>query len=270
MTDLVLEDGRTLRYWDSGVASELTLLWHHGSPQTGAPLEPLERAAEARGIRLLSYGRAGYGGSTAVVDRDVASAAGDVRAIVDALGIDRFAAMGASGGGPHALACAALLPERVVAAVSIAGLAPYGEPGWFSGMADEGGLRAALRGREARELFEQTAEFDENSFSSRDYAALAGAWSSLGDDVQAASAFGSGGLVADDLAFVKPWGFDPREMSAPVLLVHGRDDRVVPSSHSDRLLEVLPHAELWVRPHDGHISVLDAIPVAMDWIVDRW
>lgn len=269
MTDLVLEDGRTLRYYDSGAASQLTLVWHHGSPQTGAPLAPVLAAARARGIRLVSYGRAGYGGSTASADRDVAHAAADVRAIVDSLGINRFAVMGASGGGPHALACAALLPERVVGAVSIAGLAPYAEPGWFAGMVDEGALRAALEGHAARERFEETAEFDEDSFTARDYAALAQRWVSLGEDVQSAAGFGSGGLVSDDLAFVKPWGFEPPDITAPVLLVHGRDDRVVPSAHSDRLLHSLPNAELWVRPHDGHISVLDAVPVAMDWLLEQ-
>jgi len=275
MADLVLEDGRALRYYDSGepgdsgLDSEVALLWHHGSPQTGAPLEPVVRAARARGIRLLSYGRAGYGGSTALDGRDVASAASDVRAIVDALGVERFAVMGASGGGPHALACAALLPERVVAAVSIAGLAPYGHADWFAGMVDDGALRAALQGREARERFEETAEFDEDSFTAADYAALAGGWSSLNDDVRATDAFGSGGLVADDLAFVAPWGFSPDTITAPVLLAHGSEDRVVPSAHSRWLLDILPAAELWVRPRDGHISVLDAIPVAMDWVLDR-
>jgi len=269
MAELVLEDGRTLRYYDSGISSELTLLWHHGSPQTGAPLEPVARAAKARGIRLLSYGRAGYGGSSALPDRDVASAAGDVGAIVEALAVERFAVMGASGGGPHALACAALLSDRVVAAVSIAGLAPFGNADWFAGMADEGALRAALHGREARERFEETAEFDENSFTATDYDALAGEWSSLGADVQAAGEFGSGGLVADDIAFVSPWGFSLETITAPVLLVHGIEDRVVPFTHSRRLAGGLPRAELWERPGDGHISVLDAVPAAMDWIREQ-
>lgn len=114
--DLRLADGRTLRVYDTGARSAAdapTLLWHHGSPQTGAPIDPLLSAAARRGIRLLSNGRPSYGGSSPNPGRDVASAAGDVAQLADALGVDRFAVMGASGGGPHALACAALLPGQV-------------------------------------------------------------------------------------------------------------------------------------------------------------
>src|SRR5690349_1684310 len=103
--DVRLADGRTLRAYDSGAGADdaLAILWHHGSPQTGAPLDPLLAAAADRGIRLLSYARPSYGGSTARPGRDVASAAADVAAIADAFGVGRFAVMGASGGGPHAL-----------------------------------------------------------------------------------------------------------------------------------------------------------------------
>ena len=108
---LTLEDGRTLVVHDTGRGDALTVLWHHGSPQTGALLEPLVRAAAGRDIRLLSYGRPSYGGSTKQPDRTVADAAYDVEELANQLGIATFATMGASGGGPHALACAALLPQ---------------------------------------------------------------------------------------------------------------------------------------------------------------
>ena len=121
------------------------MLWHHGSPQTGAPLEPLVVAAAARGIRLLSDARPSYGGSSPKPGRDVASAAADVALVADALGIDRFAVMGASGGGPHLLACATLLPDRVTGVVCLAGIAPL------------------------------TAEFDPSIFIPADWAALKGA-----------------------------------------------------------------------------------------------
>jgi pimeloyl-ACP methyl ester carboxylesterase len=112
--DVRLDDGRTLRVYDRGAdtADAFTVVWHHGSPQTGAPLEPLLAAAARRGIRLVSYARPRYGGSSPNAGRDVASAAADVAQLTDALGVARFAVMGASGGGPHALACAALLPGR--------------------------------------------------------------------------------------------------------------------------------------------------------------
>src|SRR5690349_7589749 len=136
--DVALPDGRTLHAYASGGGDgeRVAVVWHHGTPNVGAPPEPLFEQASRLGLRWVGYDRPGYGGSTPNPDRDVASAAADVTAVVDALGIDQFAVMGASGGGPHALACAALLPGRVLAAVSIAGLAPFDADGldWFAGM----------------------------------------------------------------------------------------------------------------------------------------
>ena len=268
--DLQLADGRMLRVHDTGagaVPDALTLVWHHGSPQTGALLEPLVSAAAARGVRLLAYGRPSYGGSSPHPGRDVASAAGDVQQVVDALGVAGFAVMGASGGGPHALACAALLPDRVLGAVCLAGLAPLTDAfDWYAGMASDGGLRAAVEGRAARERYAASEVFDPNVFTAADWAALKGAWSSLGVDAEQAGAAGPDGLVDDDVAFVAPWGFDVRQIVAPVLLIQGGQDRVVPPSHAEWLQRTCPSAELWLRPRDGHISVLDAVPVAMDWL----
>jgi pimeloyl-ACP methyl ester carboxylesterase len=253
---------------DTRSVNRFTVLWHHGSPQTGALLAPLLTAAAERGMRLLSYGRPSYGGSTPRPGRTVASAASDVAQIADALEIERFAVMGASGGGPHALACAAQLPGRVTGVASLAGLAPFDADGidWFAGMADDGALRAAVRGRKAREQYEETADFDPASFIERDYAALDGAWSSLGADAGAAYAAGSDGIIDDDVAFVTPWGFAVAAITAPVLIVHGGQDRMVPPAHGDWLLRHLPNAELWFRPRDGHVSILDACPLAMDWL----
>ena len=268
--DVRLTDGRLIRVYDTGVeeaADAPTVLWHHGSPQTGAPLEPLLSAAAARGIRLLSYGRPSYGGSSPHRGRNVASAGTDVAQIVDALGVARFAVMGASGGGPHALACAAFLPDRVTGVVCLAGLAPFTESfDWYAGMVAAGGLRAASAGREARERYAVSAEFDVNSFTPADWAALNGAWASLGADSVQAGAAGPNGLIDDDLAFVTPWGFDVAQIDAPVLLVQGGQDRVVPPTHGDWLMRNCPSSELWLRPRDGHISILGAVPLAMDWL----
>ncbi|MFI6079397.1 alpha/beta fold hydrolase [Streptomyces sp. NPDC051217] len=269
--DVKLSDGRTLRTYDSGEGVDgrgPTVVWHHGSPQTGAPLEPLLTAAAARGVRLVSYGRPSYGGSSPQPGRNVAAAADDVARIADALGVGPFAVMGASGGGPHALACAALLPDRVTGAVCLAGLAPYTEGfDWYAGMVSPGGLRAAADGREARELYAATDEFDPASFTSADFAALEGAWTSLGADAVKAGRAGPDGLIDDDVAFATAWGFDLAEVTAPVLLVQGSLDRVVPSTHAGWMLAGLPRAELWVRPEDGHVSVLDTCPAAMDWLM---
>ncbi len=269
--DLQLTDGRRLVVHDggsSGASDELTLIWHHGSPQTGALLDPLLAAAAERNLRLVSYARPSYGGSSPNRGRDVASAAADVAQVVDALDVDRFAVMGASGGGPHALACAALLPDRVIGAVCLASPAPYTESfDWYAGMESPGALRAAAAGREARERYAVTDQFDESIFTAADWAALEGTWASLGRDAGQAEVAGPEGLIDDDLAFAAPWGFDVAGIRLPVLLGQGGEDRVIPPSHADALMQALPTSELWLRPRDGHVSVLNACPVAMDWLL---
>jgi pimeloyl-ACP methyl ester carboxylesterase len=268
--DVRTTDDRMLRAYDTGAnePTSLTLIWHHGSPQTGAPLDPVLAAAAERGIRLLSYGRPSYGGSSPSRGRDVASAAADVAAIADAANVARFAVMGASGGGPHALACAALLPERVSAVVTVAGLAPRTDAfDWFGGMRSPQGLQAALAGRDARARQAGTDEFDPEQFIAADVAALEQSWASLGEDVARSAEWGDDGLIDDDVAFTAPWGFELARVVPPTLLVQGALDRIVPRSHAEWMLERMPNAELWRRPEDGHISVLDAIPAAMDWLL---
>ncbi len=273
-TDLMVEDGRTLHIYDTGAEGlnhPLTVFWHHGTPNIGAPPQPLFGAARRLNIRWVSHDRPGYGGSSPLPDRDVASAARDVQQIADALGIGKFGAMGHSGGGPHALACAALLPERVLGAVSVAGLAPYGAEGldYFGGMTPSGvaSLRAALAGAETKEAYEASApEFDLETFTPADYDALSGPWEWLNSVVGPAAAQGPGGLIADDLAYVSPWGFDLARIEAPVLLLHGGQDRVIPSSHGEWLLAHLPTSELWRCPEDGHISVLGSGEAALEWL----
>jgi len=271
-TDLRLGDGRALHAYDAGADDgdgRLAVFWHHGTPNIGAPPRPLFPAAEELGIRWVSYDRPGYGGSTPRPDRDVASAAADATSVADALGIDRFAVVGHSSGGSHALACAALLPGRVLGVVSVAGLAPLGAEGldWFEGFGPggEADLRAAAAGRAALE--KRLAESDDApDFTPEDEAALAGEWSRLIDVVRPDLAGGMGGFVDDDLAGVGAWGFDPADIVAPALFLHGGRDRVVPSSHSEWLARRCPSAELWLRPDDGHISVLNHSPAAMGWL----
>jgi pimeloyl-ACP methyl ester carboxylesterase len=265
--DLTLEDGRVLHCYDTG-GDGFAVLWHHGSPQTGALLDPLLEAAGQRGIRLLGYGRPSYGGSSPDPGRTVADAAGDVAELADALGLERFAVMGASGGGPHALACAALLPGRVTAAACFATPAPYSEAfDWYAGMVDPGGLRAGAAGREARAKHAETASFDPSSFVAADWAALEGEWSSLGQDAMRAGSAGPDGEIDDDVAFASPWGFDLEAIDVPVMLAQGGEDRVIPPSHASALLRALPRSELWLRPRDGHVSILLACPPALDWLL---
>ena len=275
-TDLSLSDGRRLHVYDTGAAdadASLAIFWHHGTPNLGEPPEPLLPAAAQRGIRWVSHDRPGYGGSSPHPGRDVASAAADVSAIADALGIGRFAVMGHSGGGGHALACGALLSDRVIGVVSISGLAPYRAQGldWFAGMGAAGAaeLRAAASGRTALEHYLTSSEFDPELFTPADHAALKGAWSWLGKVAGRALDGGVGGMVADDLAYVAPWGFDPAQLSPPVLIVQGGQDRIAPRSHGAWLASQIRSAKLWLRPDDGHISVLGTGEAAMDWLLER-
>lgn len=271
-SDLTLADGRTLHTYDTGTG-DLAVVWHHGTPNIGAPPQPLFPVAARLGIRWVGFDRPGYAGSTSLPGRDIASAAACAAAVADALGIERFAVMGHSGGGTHALACAALLPERVLGTVGISGLAPFGANGldWFASMYPGGaaGLRAAVAGREAKEQYEATAEFDPKMFTPADHAALDGPWSWLGSVVGPALAQGPGGLIDDDMAYVAPWGFEPATIAAPTLIVHGGEDRIVPATHGKWLAAHIPSAELWLRPDDGHISTLAAGDDALTWLRDR-
>ena len=157
--------------------------------------------------------------------------------------------------------------------MGVAGMAPFDADGldWFAGMTPSGvaSLRAAAGGRAAKERHEASdAEYDPE-FTSADLAAFAGEWSWFGSVVGPAVAAGPGGLIDDDLAYVSPWGFDPGEVAAPVLLLHGGRDRVVPSSHGEWLARRCPSAELRLSPGDGHISILGSAPDALAWLRDR-
>jgi pimeloyl-ACP methyl ester carboxylesterase len=163
--------------------------------------------------------------------------------------------------------------ERVLGVVCAAGLAPFRAQGldWFAGMAPAGAadLRAAARGRAALEDHLVSTEFDSEQFIPADHAALAGPWSWLGQVAGQALEGGMGGMVDDDLAYVAPWGFDPARVRVPVLLVHGGQDRIAPSAHARWLASRIPSAELWLRPDDGHISVLQSAEAAVGWLWER-
>lgn len=270
---LTLGNGHAVHFYDrmSDRGAGLAVFWLHGTPNIGSPPAPLFAEADRQAIRWIGYDRPGYGGSTAQPGRNVASAALAVERIADHLGIDKFAVMGHSGGGPHALACAALLPDRVSAVASIAGLAPYGaqDLDWFRGMytGGEAGLRAALAGRSAKAAYETPGpEYDPGMFSDADHDALAGPWAWFHSVVGPAVARGPGGLIDDDMAYVSPWGFDCAQIKCPVLLVQGEADRIVPASHGHWLAARCPSSELWLQPGAGHVSVMQAAPRALAWL----
>lgn len=266
-------DGRALRVVEAGDSSGPAVVVHHGTPGSRVLWRGLVEDAEGRGMRLLGYDRPGYGGSDAHPGRTVADAAGDVAAIADALGIDRLAVEGGSGGGPHALACAALLPERVVAAASLAGVAPYPAEGldWLDGMGQDNldEFAATLAGREPLERYlrgqadamlaaepEALAETLLSLLSPPDAAILTGDVADyLHEATREAIAERLDGWIDDDFVFVNPWGFSLEEIRVPVQLWHGAHDRFVPIAHGEWLAERIPGVDAHLSPQDGHLTI---------------
>jgi pimeloyl-ACP methyl ester carboxylesterase len=268
-----LTDGRTLHVYDTvgaGDSDRLAVFWHHGTPNLGAPPEPLFETADRLGLRWVSFDRPGYGGSTRHPGRTMASVAADVAAVADALGIDQFAVVGHSGGGSHALGCGAALNDRVLGVVSMAGIAPYGVDGldWFAGMIPSGvaSLRAALGGRAVKEAHEESGVEYDPEFTPADVALFSGEWSWLGKVVGQALDNGPGGLIDDDLGYVIPWECDPTQTTAPILLLHGGQDGIIPSSHGEWLARHCPTAQLRLFPDEGHISILSHAAAGLEWL----
>jgi len=270
---LKLPDGRTLEAVDEGEPGGTLLVFHHGSPGAAVPFEPFDRAAAKRGIRLVTLSRAGFGDSSRQEGRSVADAVADAAALADHLGVERFVTIGWSGGGPHALACAALLPGRGAAAATMAGVAPYDADGleWTAGMGEDNQIEYPLAARDPEELLrwmdpqvealsvvrpeEIVAEL-RSVISPVDEAMVDG---ELGELLAASfrRAFRNGpwGWYDDDLAFVRPWGFDPSSIAVPVSIWQGREDLMVPFAHGEWLVEHVPTGRSRLRPEHGHLSL---------------
>jgi pimeloyl-ACP methyl ester carboxylesterase len=265
--------GRRVRWYSAGPAdAALTVMWHHGTPNTGEPPEPLFEASAARGIRWLGFDRAGYGESEREQGRSIADAARVALAVADDAGVHTFAAAGHSGGGPHAMAAAVLAPERVAAVVSVSGLAPLNADGldYYAGMhpGSAAELRAAQAGAGQVEALLAATEFDPELFTQADWAALEGTWAWLNKVAAQGVANGLAGSVDDNRAYVTDWGVDVRRVAVPVLLVHGTEDRVVPISQSRWLARHVESARLWEREGAGHISALGDGEDILDWLID--
>lgn len=264
----------------SGPEAGDVLVFHHGSP--GAALLPpgLPEAAAARGLRTVVHSRPGYGESSPQPGRRVADAASDTAAVLDSLGVDRFLTLGWSGGGPHALACAALLPDRCRAAGSVAGVAPYEAFGdaWTDGMGASNvtEFSAAAAGRENLEVLlggidrsESTADQLLEQIRSIFPPVDVDAWrAGIGDYHLAGSRqgtrHGTDGWRDDDLAFVMPWGFDLAVISVSVVVWHGQQDRAVPFGHGRWLVDHVPGSRGFLTEEDGHLSLITRPDVLLD------
>src|SRR5579859_988550 len=275
---LGMPDGRIVEIVTDGPEDGLPLVLHEGTPVGLDLYPPTVEAAAVRGLRSILIARPGYERSTPRPGRRVADVTEDVAEVLNALGGDTFLTMGWSGGGPHALACAALLPGRCLAAASIAGVAPYGVDGldWMAGMGPENveEFGATLKGEAALTEFllkvadevrsvtgQQVAEALGGLASEADKAALTGEYAEhMAAGLRAALSHGIAGWRDDDLAFAADWGFSlgwkpdkagERE-PAPVAIWQGDQDMMVPYAHGEWLAANITGARAHLLPGEGH------------------
>jgi pimeloyl-ACP methyl ester carboxylesterase len=284
---ILSENGRKIQIIESGKQDGVPILVLHGAPGSRLLYHTWVEDALPQGLRLISYDRPGYGASTPHHGRNVASAASDVATIAKALGIDRLSVWGLSGGGPHALACAALLPDLVVSAASLSSLAPYNAEGldWFAGMSEDNVIvfKTAIAGRN---ILEPMVEASAQHILSSDASSFAQALRSQLNPVEAAlvkedfadyvvSQFREGiaerrdGWIDDDLAFTNPWGFELGQIEVPVLLWHGKLDQSVPFSHEEWLSRHIPNVDVRLSPDDGHASIARWIVDVHTWLLAK-
>jgi pimeloyl-ACP methyl ester carboxylesterase len=289
MRSVTTADGRTLTVREGGDANGVPVLVHAGTPGSSLLYEPHLRDAEKKGIRLFSYDRPGYGGSTRNKGRRVADCGQDVIAVCDELGIERLCVWGISGGGPHALATAALLPERVVAAAALAPVAPFDAEGldFYEGMgeqnieefgatlAGEQPLLAVLE-RDREQILaaspEQLVEVLATLLGPADLEALNGEIAAfLLESSRAGVESSLDGWFDDDVAFVQPWGFDLDSIRVPVLHWQGEQDKFVPPGHGVWLSAHIPGVESHLSPVDGHITLAERrVPEVHAWLLERF
>ena len=280
--------GRTLMVAEWGDMGGLPVFWLHGSPGSRFSRHFDESEYSRAGARVITYDRPGYGASDRDPGRRVVSCVGDVAAIADALGIERFAVMGGSGGGPHALAVAARLADRVTRAACSVSPAPHDIPDfdWFDGMDPENVrlTEIALKGgpahvaeleRLAEEMLERIAVDpakllgDEWALPDSDRAELARPerHAVIREGIGEAFRNGVWGLVDDDLAMLSPWGFDVSEIRVPVRVIYGDSDVLVPKRHGEWLAENVPDAEVVVEHDLGHLGHPDLVAERLGWLL---
>jgi pimeloyl-ACP methyl ester carboxylesterase len=281
-------DGRVLAVAEWGDPQGLALFDLHGTPG-GRISYWQDPSIDARyGIRRITYDRPGYGESTRLPGRNVADAVPDVVAIADALGIDRFAVTGGSGGGPHALACATLLRDRVLRCLLEATPAPCDAEGldwlagqtagniaeWGAAVAGEDSIRAIAQ-QERLTVLERLAVGrtdilgDAYELSRPDQEQLARHIARVADDLGSALAHGVDGWVDDDIAFTRPWGFAVAPLSMPAYITYGRLDTLVPAAHGDWLAAHIPNATVVVLDGAGHLGDDAQVEKHYAWLAGR-
>jgi pimeloyl-ACP methyl ester carboxylesterase len=273
MPTITLPDGRALEVEISGPDDGEVLLFHHGTPGASAQFGGMADEVHTRGLRLVTWSRAGYGASTRRAGRDVASEVADALAVLDHVGADTCFAAGWSGGGPHALACGALAPGRVRGVLCLAGVAPYDAEGlaFLDGMGQENHdeFGAALQGEETLRAYLDAARPEllaitadeivgqlETLLPPVDRASLTGEFGDfLAGEFRQSVAVSVDGWLDDDLAFTRPWGFDLSAIAVPVHVWQGTDDLMVPIAHGRWLADHVPTAVVHLEEGQGHLSL---------------
>ena len=267
-----LADGRELEVVEVGDKNNPVIVLHNGTPNAPVLVSAQIEAALAKGLRLVTYGRPGYGKSSRHHGRDVASAAIDTAELADILGIGKFATIGISGGGPHALACAALLGNRVIGVACVSGIAPYdgNELDFLKGMGqdDIDLYGAALEGEAVLRTYLETQVPPPGTINPEDFvkqlksilcpadvACLDGVFGiEVAKSIIEGMQHGFEGWLDDNLAFTKSWGFDLSDIIAPVQVWQGTNDQMVPHTHGKWLFENIPDAETHLLNNEGHLS----------------
>lgn len=276
-------DGRALAVEILGDPRGRPVFLLHGTPGSRVGPYPRSTVLYRLGVRLISFDRPGYGDSTRLPGRRVAAAATDVRVIADELGLERFAVVGRSGGGPHALACAALLPERVRRVAGLVSLAPRNAAGldWYDRMtaSNTRTYQEAERGhpRIADSLQFRSQQIRDDPVSllkglrpelpatDREVVADAGLRRMLQRNYREAFRRNADGWIDDILAFTADWGFKVESIAVPAWLWHGADDQFSPVEHSRWLADHIPGASLSLEPGAAHFGAFRVLTQALKW-----
>lgn len=279
--------GRGLSVESLGAPEGKPVFLLHGTPGSRKGPNPRGIVLYRLGIRLICYDRPGYPGSDRFRARRVADAADDVEAIADHLGIERFSVVGRSGGAPHALACAAVLNDRVICAAALGSLAPYGALGkdWSIGMAESNvqafkyaaedipALEAELdkrakqvRGRSDGLLRELWPELNGHEKNVVDDTALRRIIAKTHAEALSETA---DGWIDDVIALSRPWGFELSEITAPVKLWYGRDDVFSPPGHTHWLAKRMPKANVDVEVGTAHFGAVEILPQILTWVMKQ-
>ena len=280
-------DGRLLMVSEWGKGTGVPVFVLHGTPGSRLGVAPRPSVLFRLGVRLIAYDRPGYGRSDRDKGRTVASAADDVRSIAKHLGIARFAVVGRSGGGPHALACAALLPDLVTRAAAMVSLAPLKGPdgmgqSWYDRMT-AGNVEAYSRAANAvadltRDLDTRTREMQADpslmisqllkgaQAADQKVISDSGIRKLLRENYLEAVRTSADGWIDDALAFTRDWGFSLGGIRPDVLLWHGSDDAFVPVEHAHWLHRSVPGSHLRVMAGMAHLDALTVLPDILPWL----